>query len=716
MTTISGSGADSTTPPPSGESARSAYATLLRNRNYRFWFLSALGSGIGDWAGLVALQVLVTRLSEPGSQLYLFALGGIMMARLLPSILIGPVAGVLADRYDRKRLMVFTNLCRGGMFAVIAFSTDVWALLALTFLVECLTLLFISAKDASLPLLVRRDQLQPASQLNLLATFGPLPFGAVVATAMIPVAALLRSLGVAGANATVLTLLVNAATFVVSAALLSKLVLPEHGRRASRDRPVGQAAQGGGMLAELREGLEFIRDLPVIRALITGVVGVFFGAGVVISLGPAFVTESLQASSDWWYAVMTAVGIGLVIGLVSVPLITRHLSRERTFPVMLVATGLLATVTAMGNSLSLTLGLSLGLGAAAGLSLVLGYTLLQEHTEDHVRGKTFATFYVSTRLAMFAALALAPFLAGVIDTGTLILGDFIAQASGIRIVIVMGGAVATYAALVTMRAMYRSLRRRPAKPVTLGQIASSGTSGTFIAVEGIEGSGKSTQVRRLAETLRKEGYDVVVTREPGGPPVAERIRAMLLDPNSAAMEPRTEALLLAAARAEHVNKTIEPALSEGKVVVCDRFLDSSLAYQGHARGLGESDVFEINRWAIGGLLPDVTVLLHMEPAEGLRRAVNATDRNRGAHLHLAEQGEWEDGGDRIEREDAEFHQRVADGFLRLARRERQRFCVVDATGDVDEVARQVRSGLHAWLPLPSPRDDEADVGRGSEAG
>jgi dTMP kinase len=244
------------------------------------------------------------------------------------------------------------------------------------------------------------------------------------------------------------------------------------------------------------------------------------------------------------------------------------------------------------------------------------------------------------------------------------------------------------------------------------------SGGLFIAFEGVEGSGKSTQVPRLVETLETEGREVVVTREPGGTPVAERIRGVLLDPNSDAMDARTEALLYAAARAEHVSKVIQPALARGAVVICDRFVDSSLAYQGYGRELGEPDVFEINRWAIGGLLPDVVVLLHLDPDEGLRRIAERARRRSPRRLVDAEWGEgWERGevADRLEREDAGFHRRVGEGFLKLAKKDRGRFCIVDATADAGTVARQVRSQLHAWLPLPTGHRDEPTQRRRPQA-
>jgi dTMP kinase len=204
-------------------------------------------------------------------------------------------------------------------------------------------------------------------------------------------------------------------------------------------------------------------------------------------------------------------------------------------------------------------------------------------------------------------------------------------------------------------------------------------AGALIAFEGVEGAGKSTQLDRLRAELDRGGLEVVVTREPGGTPAGERVRAVLLDP-AAELHPRTEALLFAAARAELVERVIRPALERGAVVLCDRYLDSSLAYQGGGRGLGRGPVEEVNRFATGGLLPDLVVLLELDPAEGLGR--------RGGQR------------DRIERQDLDFHRRVRDAFRALAAADPGRFAVVDATGSVDQVADRVRAAVVDRLEGP----------------
>ncbi len=657
------------------DASRSSYRRLLRNRNYRLFFWASLGSSLGDWTGLFALQILVTQLAQ-GTRVALFSLGGIMMARLVPSLFIGPLAGVLADRYDRKRLMVFCDVVRGLLFIGIAFSTDILALLAITFIVECLSLTFGAAKDASLPRVVDRSQLQEANQLNLLVTYGPLPFGALLPGVIAAVG------GIEAA------LLVNAAALLTAAALLSRLRLPTRARSRSLQ-------ESEGLLSELRRGTAFIAEAALIRSLVLGVAGIFFGAGVIVTLGPVFVSDVLDQPAAYWSWLASSVGVGVAVGILGVRFLTQRIEKVKIFPWGLAVTGGLAAVIALQSSFTVTLVLGFAMGIAVGFSFVIGYTLLHESTPDEVRARTFAAFFTATRVSLFASLAVAPLLAGAIGTVLLIGGGVSIVLSGIRAAMILGGLIGLAAAVSAGRGMYRALRDQPRRPSRLVQrMAAAPASGVFVAFEGVEGSGKSTQVHALADQLQAEGREVLVTREPGGPPVAERIRDVLLDPSLAGMNPRTEALLYAAARTEHLHRVVLPALEAGKVVISDRFLDSSLAYQGYGRGLGADEVADMNRWGIDEVLPHVVVLLQLDPEEGLRRAAERGDRD-GAHPK-----------DRIEQEELAFHQRVADGYLDLARQSKSRFVVVDASDDPAAVAHNVRLGLRGWLPLPmqdSPR-------------
>lgn len=689
--------------PLGGDGSASAYRNLLRSRNYRNYFAACLTSSLGDWTGFVALQALVSSLYSGNPRFALFGLGGVMMARLLPSLLIGPISGVLADRYDRKRLMVVTDLVRGTLFIFVAFSRSITTLFLLTFAVECLSLLFLAAKDATLPRIVNKRDLTEANQLNLLLAYGTLPAGAVLVAVITTV---LVSQGFDPQDATVAALLVNAATFFIGAFFLGRLQIPARHMRTE------EHAKPPGVMDELREGIQFIRNLPIIRALIIGVVGVFFGAGVVVAVGPEFVRSSLGRPATEWSRLVSAVGGGLIAGILLSPLPVRRLTKERLFPLALAATGAIGAGMSFLPSFTSALVLGAALGVTAGLSFVYGYTLIQEYTNDDVRARTFAAFYTATRVALFSALGIAPFFAGAISGSLVINGRFL-QLSGIRITIFLGAMFALYSALVALRGMYRALKQDDTGPLRIPVPSATRTGGVFIAFEGVEGSGKSTQVKLLVDALTAEGHEVTVTREPGGSPTAERIRDVLLDPNSVSMDPRTEALLYAAARAEHVRRVVAPALNDGKIVVCDRFIDSSLAYQGFARGLGDHDIGEINRWAVEGLLPDVVVLLDLDSEEGMRRVRERAERrsregprSAGEPTPLRLGWRSQNEPDRIEREGIQFHRAVAAGYRELASRDRGRFVIIDARADAETVARQVRAALHPWITLPAPRRGE----------
>lgn len=205
-------------------------------------------------------------------------------------------------------------------------------------------------------------------------------------------------------------------------------------------------------------------------------------------------------------------------------------------------------------------------------------------------------------------------------------------------------------------------------------------TGVFITIEGPDGAGKSTQVRLLADYLQQKGLQVVITREPGGTDLAEKIRGLLLEVSDEAVAPVTEALLYAASRAQHVENLIKPALSRGAVVISDRFVDSSVAYQGFARGLGADLVWQINEPALGGILPHLTIVLDIDPDVGRRRLAK-----RSTEL------------DRLEQEELDFHRRVRQGFLQLAGEYPQRIKVLSSEGSVEEIHSRIISLVNQVL-------------------
>ena len=200
--------------------------------------------------------------------------------------------------------------------------------------------------------------------------------------------------------------------------------------------------------------------------------------------------------------------------------------------------------------------------------------------------------------------------------------------------------------------------------------------GFFITFEGIEGAGKTTQARRLYEVLKEKGYPVVITREPGGTAIGDRIRAILIDPDCAEMVPLAELFLFAAARVQHITQVIRPLLEEGRIVICDRFTDATLAYQGYGRGIHLTQVREINEAASWNVRPNLTLLLDIEPYHGLSRVRNRAEIDEKAP-------------DRLEREQADFYERVRRGYLEIAYDEPQRFRRFDSAQDLDVVHGQI---------------------------
>ena len=203
----------------------------------------------------------------------------------------------------------------------------------------------------------------------------------------------------------------------------------------------------------------------------------------------------------------------------------------------------------------------------------------------------------------------------------------------------------------------------------------------FVTFEGGEGSGKSTVLKQVNEILLSEGHSTLLTREPGGTPISEQIRNVILDKANTSMDPRTEALLYAASRRQHLVEKIWPALKEGKIVLCDRFLDSSLAYQGGARGLGMDEILEVNRYATDGQFPDITLFFDLDPSIGLQRIA----ANAGREVN------------RLDLERMTFHEKVRASFQKLASLYPERYVTIDASQPLEKVVEDSLKAIKAKL-------------------
>lgn len=205
-------------------------------------------------------------------------------------------------------------------------------------------------------------------------------------------------------------------------------------------------------------------------------------------------------------------------------------------------------------------------------------------------------------------------------------------------------------------------------------------NGLFITFEGLDGSGKTTQIALLADYLKRKGREVITTIEPGGTALGDRIRQILLDRNNAGMSHKAETFLFEASRAELVSKVIAPALDSGKIIICDRFFDSTIAYQGIARGLGVKKVMELSLWATDGIVPDLTFLLSVD-VDGGEKRLSCSSKNR----------------DRIESEEEKFKQRIFDGYIELARKYSDRIVLIDAKQDIKTIFNLIRERVDREL-------------------
>ena len=693
-----------------------AGANVLSIRPFRRLWIATSLSSLGDWLSLVALSTLAVELAGHGAAAQGAAVSGVWLTSLLPALLLGPLAGAVADRLDRRLNMIVGDTLRAGLYLTLVLNLTFGVVNRLTwmyvvqFLASCASLFWTPAKDASVPNLVPPDKLEQANQYGLLGTFGPAPVAGIFFGLFAVISKGLASISPYFAtNQVNLALYFNAATFVVSAVtiyLLREIPKRQHSEHISVP----------SVALTIWEGWKYLGQNQVVRGLLIGIVGAFTAGGVVVGLGPSYIRTTLNGGSAGWGLVFAAVFGGLAAGMFLGLRILHGLSRRRLFGLSIVGAGVPLILIGLIPSLVPVVLLVIVLGAFAGIAYVTGYTIVGREVDDDTRGRTFAFLQSGIRVILFAVIAIAPGLAAgftalvhaITGSSTLAIGTIEYDAIGYNLVLLLSAVIAVWLGVVAYRQMddrrgvplradlYAAFRRGPfamAPVYPNGQAqppAQPGRRGRLIAFEGGEGAGKTTQARLLAIWLREQGFDVVATHEPGATKVGMRLRALLLDTAHAGLSPRAEALMYAADRAEHVESVITPALDRGAIVVTDRFTDSSIAYQGRGRNQETTHVAGLNRWATGGLQPDLTILLDLPPAEGLgRRAPSA---------------------DRLEAEPADFHQRVREGFLAQSAAEPDRYLVLDATRPPDELSRQIQDRVRDLLPDPVPAAAEDNTG------
>jgi dTMP kinase len=671
----------------------------------RLWIATTLSS-LGDWLSLLALTAEASILAKHGVAAQASAVGGVWLTSLLPALLLGPLAGAVADRLDRRLNMIIGDVFRGALYVSIPVNLHLglvdklsW-IYVVQFLASCASLFWTPAKDASVPNLVPPNALEQANQYSLFSTFGTAPVAGFI------FATLALAGRVLGSDQVNLALYFNAATFAVSAVTI--YLLKELPKRHSSAR-----ISAPSLAKAIWEGWQFLSQTVVVRGLVIGMVGAFAAGGVVVGLGPSYIRNTLNGGSAGWGAVFTAIFMGLAAGMFLGLRMLRGFSRRRLFGLSIVGAGVPLVLIGLIPNLVIVVFLVVLLGALAGIAYVTGYTIVGTEVDDRTRGRTFAFLQSGIRVILFAVIGVAPFIAagftalvhGITGANTLRIAHIDYDAIGYNFVLLLSAVIAVWLGVVSYQQMddrrgvplrsdlLAAVRGEPFMPVPVhpnGAAQPAPRRGLLIALEGGEGAGKTTQARLLAIWLREQGYDVITTQEPGATKVGMRLRALLLDTAHVGMSPRAEALMYAADRAEHVASVIAPALERGTIVVTDRYVDSSIAYQGRGRNQPVAEVAGLNRWATGGLEPDLTVLLDLPPASGLgRRAVSA---------------------DRLEAEPADFHERVREGFLAQARANPGRYLVLDATRPAAELSKQIQDRLRDLLPDPVPPTAEDSTG------
>ncbi|MGW2389376.1 dTMP kinase [Streptomyces lydicamycinicus] len=708
----------------------------------RLWSAQFVG-GIGD-----ALSMLVLVLLALQAALYVplggeAAFGGgyrgaalavtvVFAARMLAmllfgAVLLGPLSALTAPAgpLDRRWTMIGADVLRLALLVIAPLWID-WTpdnalawLLVTVFVTGVAERFWTVARESAAPGLLPTpppegaavrplpDNMDALRRLSLRTTFVSLP----IAAAVLVVGTLISKLLGTGIDwfrlhQAALGSYVAAGLFAASVSILYFIELPgvptprprsplEGLRRpkaagaASGQPAQGEKADSGPARPTADKG-----RTGAIPLLVTACAAVAAALAAAVSLAVLHGYDLSGGPAAYALLVLALTG-GTAVGIRGAHRVLPTLSRRRLFALAVAATGLALLAMGLVPDQTTVLLLALLAGVSAGIAANTGHVLLDQESEEFRAARTTEHLHAVVRLSIAVAAIVAPLLAAVIGPHHLGDGDFNFAYGGAAYTLMLAGALLLpVAALVLGKVDDRQgvpLRSDLWEALRGGEPAQApAPTGFFIALEGGDGAGKSTQVEALAEWIRGKGHEVVVTREPGATAIGKRLRSIILDVSTSGLSDRAEALMFAADRAEHVNSVIRPALERGAVVITDRYIDSSVAYQGAGRNLAPTEIARISRWATDGLVPHLTVLLDISPETARERFTEAPDR--------------------LESEPAAFHERVRSGFLTLAAADPARYLVVDAGQEPEAVTTVVRHRLDQVLPL-----SEAEVQAQAEA-
>ncbi|WP_328900909.1 dTMP kinase [Streptomyces sp. NBC_00441] len=701
------------------DSRERAVRALLRVPPLKRLWSAQLVGGTGDALALLVLVLLSLQAAVlegsfgTGYRGAAFAVAAVFGARIISTllfgaVLLGPLTSLTAPGgpVDRRWLMIGADGLRLLLLVVAPLWID-WTpsnaltmILVTVFVAGMAERLWTVAKESAAPALLPAppiegaavrplpDHLDALRRLSLRTDFAAVPLAAAVLLVATAIGSLLGSgLDWFSFHQAALGSYVAAGLFSASISTLYFLELPRTQTPRPRSPLEGLRRPSAGNGPDKgRTG-----SIPLIVATCAAVAGAIAAAAAVAvlhasDLGGGPVTLAL---------LVLALTGGTGVGIRTAGKVLPTLSRRRMLSFATAVTGIaLLTMGLVPDTATVVL-LAVLAGYAAGVAANTGHVLVDQETEEARRTRITEHLQSVVRILIALGAVGGPLVAAAIGTHRLTIGDFVFAHGGAAFTLMLVGALLLPVAVIVLaKTDDRSgvpLRRDLREALRGGDPAvAPAANGFFIALEGGDGAGKSTQVEALAAWIRAKGHEVVVTREPGATPIGKRLRSILLDVSSAGLSNRAEALLYAADRAEHVDSVVRPALERGAVVISDRYIDSSVAYQGAGRDLAPTEIARISRWATSGLVPHLTVLLDVAPETARERFTEAPDR--------------------LESEPPEFHARVRSGFLTLAAADPTRYLVVDAAQEPEAITTVVRHRLDQVLPL-----SEAEIKAREEA-
>lgn len=425
----------------------------------RLWIAQVLAS-LGDWIGFVAITALAARVGGSSPEA---SVGLVLSARLIPGFFLAPIAGVLVDRWDRKKVLVLCSAGRGVVLMFLPFVDTVIGLFTVSLALEILALMWSPAKEATVPRIVPAHQLPTANSLSLVAAYGTFPLGSLVFALLAKANEWLVGVGLPDSerlNQENVAFAVYAILCITAAGIISSTHLPQE---SPRTEPLPKLSFGHAF-SELADGWRFIGSSPLVRSVMLGLATGLIGGGMLVPLGPVFSTRVLGAGSAGFGLLLTGIGFGTAIGVVLISILQRHLPHERVFVLAVFGCGAAILLGASMSTLTPAVICISVLGLCAGTVYVLGFSIIQSDVDDELRGRIFATLYTAVRFCLLLAFAAAPVISSLLDgaAGALFdnqlrVGGGNVALPGVRLTLWLGGAIIVAAGVLATLSMRRVL-------------------------------------------------------------------------------------------------------------------------------------------------------------------------------------------------------------------------------------------------------------------